>query len=238
MTDHNTRQRQRQHQAHPDDPHARAAHLAARMRRESELPGMPWPERLNLAAYCGDAGARLLITDELAVAYQVIDRDNLSDWLTGLQRYPKSVMIRAAVAAARVVLRALEQADSLEWDAGANQYVRVPGGPVKNSLFSVAVAGVLFARRAIEAAEAWLADPTEANRGEPATTVVSTGSGDWWTQLPGLIQGAPCGPAIIQAAARALGTDGEPTVRAAICAELVEWVTRVKALRLEGGSNV
>jgi len=102
-------------------PADEAAWLKART-AAGDLPA----ERLMLAAYLGHEAARTADGDALAAP------DDLAEWVRGLERWGKEVLVRAAVAAARRVLPLWERKR----------------------------AGDRRPHDAIAAAEAWLAEPT------------------------------------------------------------------------------
>ena len=188
-----------------DDPQAEVAVLAARLR-----DGSLTRDRLELAAYCGHAGAREALgvypcgcplgTDNLSACLgtPLAPLANLDAWLRGLGRWP-GALLRAAVAAA--------------WAVHACGFGCM-GGSAEH--------------RAIEAAEAWLADPSELRLG--AAHEACAGIGANWCYFAPLLP-PPCGldatfgatPGPILSAA---GEAGEQPVREAVCAALIEWALR------------
>lgn len=126
----------------------------------------------------------------------------LAPWLSGLSRWGPHVLVRAAVAAARVALPVWAERECGEGHNPDLSICQLAQPPL----------------RAIEAAEAWLACPCEEHRWKWADAWA--GGTDWFSApewLPGTIQGA--GESIQDAAHLA----GEPAVRAAICTALIEW---------------
>ena len=108
MTDQRLRRLEREVAASPS-PEAEAALLRERLRA-----GTLSLERLELAAYCGHEGARLLTpAREWSEAMRkglvtppgvLLVPDQLDDWVSGLSRWGPSVLHLASVAAAKVAL--------------------------------------------------------------------------------------------------------------------------------------
>lgn len=163
--------------------------------------------RVELAAYCGDeaAGATLAPAPPLP------------DWLAGLSRWadvgpvPGWVLVRAAVAAARVALEEMRcddpHSNSPDWQAPAGHRAATCGSGAAP-------------RRAIEAAEVWLDDPTVCV--SEWTRACCRGTNDCvaWLPWPPRSETEDDYAARVRHAARLAG---EQPVREAICRSLVEW---------------
>ena len=181
--------------------------------RERVRLGLLDPERLRLAAYAGHEGARVLVIPKLrppghdddtgpylTIYHQIKFGDipsaalGLSHWLKGLASWGHEVMVRAAIAAARV--------------AFAKESKRVD-----DSGSVILVRGRERVRRKIEAAEAWAACPCEEHREEWAN------AGDGPSGFAPRFDLAQWQTRIFRA--KALTSPG--TVRAAICSGLVAW---------------
>lgn len=179
MTDRALRALERAQRAAPS-VETEAALLRARLRA-----GTLAPERLELAAYCGHEAARWALgkcscgcgwphgiatvagpfATDLDRHRDHTDSRDLPVWVAGLSRWEPAVLTRAAVAAARVALP--EWLAELGWWLNGRDTIAGFDGLVHTSLrrqsdedCRAAEAPVL----AIEAAEAWLAEPSEANR--------------------------------------------------------------------------
>jgi hypothetical protein len=206
-----------------------AALLRARVRA-----GELGQDLLELAAFCGDEGARLVVDPGHQVGTYfhlppTPDRPHgihgdgvrFDEFVSDISRWadvPGWVVVRAAVAAARVALRA-------EFDRGVR--IEVTGEQLAsawNILTPEArprymTADLRRAAAALEAAEAWLACPCEKH--EEAWIVASHHPGTDVPNVPGWL---PCGHArkggtVLVAAQYA----GEAAVRAAICDALVAY---------------
>ncbi len=152
MSDHSLRALERRARAtgHVDD---QAAHLRARVRS-----GDLTQERLEFAAYCGDTGARLVVwpampdwvtpdhvfkgEDRFGRAWE---NTTLGGWVAGLGAFGSLIsataLVRAAVAAARAALVVWEALPTTaSYDADMEPVGTYP-------------------RRAVQAAETWLACP-------------------------------------------------------------------------------
>lgn len=92
------------------------------------------PERLSLAGYLGDPSARR------ALACEPGEEERIEQWVRGLREWGAQACVRAAVAAARVVLPVWES-----WEPGE---LAPRGHP----------------RRAVDATEAWMRVGTDATR--------------------------------------------------------------------------
>lgn len=231
MSDHtlsSLRRRARQTGSVEDD----SALLVARLRA-----GTLTRERLELAAYCGDGAAiealgvprvaELLapVVGQTARAYMehqalgaLVGQINagarpstFSPWLSGLSRWsdvgpvPGWVLVRASVAAARVA--------DCEWAPE-----RCDGECGTEDERDCPITG--WALRAIEAAEAWLADPTNDARWTAWHASYVEAGHLAWLPVPTRASetGARARDAILSATFA-----GEQPVREAICRSLVEW---------------
>lgn len=222
-------------EAQGGDPAAEVRLLVARLRA-----GTLTQERLELAAWCGSDAARALVPchDEPSAYVVAIEGDSrllvptpLSAWLRGLSRWadvgpvPGWVLVRAAVAAARVAL------------PKARRGVSGPGGQSMSATAAreQARAAVRAAHRAITAAEAWLDDPSEERRLACGRMVMSWAAAsrpdDWWSQPVMLIDwGAAAHPGRLEACCRsAADVVDEAPVRTAICSALTSWALETPA---------
>ena len=136
----------------------------------------------------------------------MVDSWSLSDWLQGLERWGQLVMVRAAVAAARRVLKTLPRYER-------EPYICPMGGDRVNEESPSALL-------AIEAAEAWRDCPCEEHqevwRLANIEAMRATDTALW---LPRATQRSHDVEAI-QSAAQLTSED---TIRAAICKTLIEW---------------
>ena len=188
--------------------------------------GSPLRARVELAAHCRDEAARAVIPIAEAhhpsgrwTSWEHMDQHQaLGAWVKSLARWsdihPRAlgwVLVRAAVAAARVALEEMRcddpHSNSPDWQA--------PRGHRATGCASGAAP-----RRAIAAAEAWLAgDPTEERWTAFHVAYVEAGHLAW---LP-----PPCSTAhvarILDAISAAAALAGEAPVRRAICDSLVSW---------------
>ncbi|MCO5172530.1 MAG: hypothetical protein M9894_40050 [Planctomycetes bacterium] len=132
-----TRLRRLERAAAQGDLDARVRLLCERL-RSGELD----EERVRLAAYLGDPAARLLLGPKAPDLPVIRARGGLElnqrRWITGLRAYGKEWLVRAAVAIARARFTAWDR-----WDEADER-----------------------PRRALAAAEAWLACPCEAHAEE------------------------------------------------------------------------
>ena len=176
------------------DPEARVALLRERM-RSGELAH----DAVELAAYCEDKVALALfdlIPDEAPIGF----RWPLSAWLSGLTRWPYAP-VRAALAAGWVAWKAHECRECMDW-AGSKWLCRHNNAP----------------RRALEAAERWLADPSEAHREA------------WWL----VVRGEPLPAWVLYPLPKSHETaihsavllTSLATVRKAICDALAKWALK------------
>ena len=223
----------------------RAAYLRARVHA-----GLLTREGVHLAAYLGDQVARLVVpppwgggelvtttgrtTSPTWEQWDEWQWDPIRDGLAGLEHWP-GAMVRAAVAVGRAALPAWEERWASEC-AGE----RVPGlgdgatfceqvgGPSTRTCPSQCTAP----RRALEAVEEWIADPSEANRQRCAELGrVEQGASALPYRVSGILWSiAPRDPINLQhgrwhAAKRAIEHSGltEPQVRTAIREALVPW---------------
>jgi hypothetical protein len=224
------------------DPSARVAYLRARLRADEKCgecgglrnrfvqpplllteacpacagTGLLWLPRVQLAAYLGDEAARAA----LGCTCVSWERDGvrnhadscaghgprlpLADWARGLARWGRMAAVRAAVAGARVALAHRE--------AGLT---------------------TATARRAIEAAEAWIVCPCEEHRRTWEHVAHERNNG--WGLVNGPNQWMPCGceveggPLLADTAHLAFCLEnaarlaGEDRVRAAVLAEVSPW---------------
>lgn len=244
MTDQRLRRLEREVAASPSRE-SEAALLRERLRA-----GTLSPERLELAAYCGHEGARGALgiapwvgrvhfedppgfTAADGTRYEFSSPDvalapayALGPWVRGLSRWGPAVQVRAAMAAARLVLA--------RRSAGLDLW---PDSP-----------GFLWgqANRAVEAAERWLVDPNEGNRIDAARAFLAarpvdagiqfrwlpmvptryqagthpTPEGGGWGEEPPYPGPSLWHPGEIMAAAELAG---EVPVRAAIQSALITW---------------
>ena len=226
--------------------------------------GTPFRARVELAAYCSDESARGALgygpmsmrsvvgavecptTDtplvEIAYVY------TLPSWLRGLSRWadigpvPGWVLVRAGAAAARVALPVWEASLGWTWSGGRLLFQGVAGEDVDATLDRGIDVRVGAPRRAIDAADAWLACPCEGHRIAACVTLLDAmptegGNGRAWLPCP---PNRPTGgwgletvgvwPSTADTAewnTRAVSLSarlaGEPAVRAAIQEALVSW---------------
>jgi len=180
--------------------------------------GSPLRARIELAAWCGDEGARTVLPDlQLPTKRSTFApherHEAFTGFVAGLSRWvdvgpaPGWVLVRAAVAAARVVLRTCGRGLGV-----GGQQIEVQRA-------------ALAPRRAIEAAEAWLACPCEEHRRvwshEWLLTSPAAGSrhdpqSDW---LPRPLNGWDLRDTPLNCVRLA----GEKPVREAIQRALIEW---------------
>lgn len=155
----------------------------------------------------------------------------LAAWLSGLSRWadvgpvPGWVLVRASVAAARVALpKYMADAHGLGINAHGRLYEIDPGEWTSRAALNEAMLPVVLAPlRAIEAAEAWLDDPTEEHR--EACRAVPFSAPSFAAHAAHLVGfGYPHEDVHIRACVEdAARLAGETPVRAAICASLTEW---------------
>lgn len=186
-------------------PEDQAAHL-----RERVKAGEVTREGVRLAAHLGDPVARLA----MGWTHGIGDMHPLDSWLTGLGRYP-GALERAAVAVGRAVLGA-HNATCLEHGGD-----RCPESCWQWS-------------RALEAVEAWIADPTEgATRRVDEATLALVRAGSPWIAFAALVR-ALCGLGRQPRPVPALGGKfwrqsglTEPQVRDVVRSALVPWALGV-----------
>jgi hypothetical protein len=209
--------------------------------------GLSRRERLELAAYCGDeaarettgwdparcipppavrsgrwAGHRGPFVGEGVMTSCLLHGDgwSLDSWLAGLAaRWPQGVMVRAAVAAGRVALEV--------WEPRSCRVCRGRGGAPGGHGHYVNEGP----RRALEAAEAWLACPCEEH--EPYHEAVDFGDYDdatstwstpqWATGACKATWSTNAGNAGILGIESAARLTSEAEVRKAICDALIAW---------------
>lgn len=214
------------------DVEAQARQLAERVRA-----GTLTRERLELAAYCGDAAARealggagLVLTGkdgagrpvDLFEAGPSVHRVHFWPWVEGLERWRRlHAPVMAAVAAARLAATREER---------GQHYADCPDSwtPRDRACPACVAAIDSRARRAVEAAEAWCAFPCE----RYATEWANRSHNDRGFLAPKWL---PCPPDTGLACAtqssyyEAIRTaiefcaKGIPPVREAICARLIAW---------------
>jgi hypothetical protein len=154
------------------DPSARAELLNARLRA-----GAITLERLELAAWCGDPAARAAVSDCDGIWTVSWERGTwwgkdssphtwltVIEWAKGIERWGYEAAVRATVAAARVALTTWER---LAVDSAVTL---VADGKRLPSAWDVTTdewrtkaltrTGNIWPRRALEAAEAWVAAPS------------------------------------------------------------------------------
>ena len=173
-----------------------------------------------MAAYCGDEGAQealgLWRCKECGCCCSVETRGclqcPLAYWVRDLRHWGQAVQVRAAVAAARVALCEHEREGSLAFvQAMAN---RAHGKEMAFQQFHAP-------RRAIEAAEAWLAAPSDATQESWRRANVAAGypfHSDWLP--PAFNMDAVPREETLQRCARLAG---EAPVREAIQSALIGW---------------
>lgn len=170
----------------------------------------PFGVAVELAAYAGDEAAQKALGH--GPAQQMLARTTPLDvLLRNLARYPGAAA-RAAVAAARVALEVWEKGDS-----GQGRCTEQPFG-------RECACGWHLPRRAIEAAEAWLADPSDAHE-DAALRLVNAAPDPWASML--LLFGKWEPDSSARDARRAVSgfaeIAGEAAVRSSICEALIEW---------------
>lgn len=211
MTDRNTRALARQAHA---DPAAEVRAALTRWRGEGAGEGprvgqgterrkLTRTERLGLLAYCGQAGAQEVLGGPIDPDWSSDQMGGLPPWVEGFWRWPREVLTRAALAAAELAAR--------HWcrDENCGKVIRC--------------AHCIRHQKALDAARAWLEDPTEERRSAWREPWIcwrhDTSVRPLWIPSP------PSWPVDwepgIHAAARATSPE---TTRAAICAALIAWV--------------
>lgn len=168
--------------------------------------GLALCQRIELAAYAGDAGAALAAGGGLS--YDEIGRAtsrDLAAWTRGLARWGAPVLVRAACAAGRVALPVWEQADAGATEGGYMLHVQ-----------NIDMTDGSAPRRALDAAEAWLAEPTEERL---------QAWREAWVYVPeAWLPGQDDPPHVLaQRVERAARLAGEGPVRAAVSAALCSW---------------
>lgn len=166
----------------------------------------------ELAAYCGDEAARVLVPVRLT--RQTVDKPlhwspgarefvesggilvpcDFGAWVRGLSRYGREACVRAAVAAARAVIA--------DWERGSRPVEALWHGP-----------------QATEAAERWLADPSEANEDAWAVLLLQDVP-DWVPTINEHLFG--------QSVRSATEILGEQPTRKAIQDALIPWALHVE----------
>jgi len=225
VTDTALRSLERTHQADPS-PESLIRWLVARERAGEVCDGcsMPPPHwigkhcprcagltlrsRIELAAYCGSEGARLVLPLKDLLVCTPNRKAGFAGFVTGLARWGQHVLARAACAAARV---AHDRNTPARSECANRRYGALDCG------CSDCLAG-----RAIEAAEAYRDCPCEEHREAWAQALLP--AVPLWTPAP--FDYVPehhegeASRSSIQAAARLAG---EQPVREAICADLIRW---------------
>lgn len=192
--------------------------------------GLSLRQRVELAAYAGDAGARLVLGRRVPgrggpaphdlVAWAMFVADSLPVWTRGLARWGAPVQVRAALAAARVaqVVGCYEHRPDC---------TRTRCAPIL---------------RALDACAAWLTEPTEERRVAAARALIDARptagalerawlpcvprgpGGGWGVETVGVWPStADTGEWNERAVPLAARVAGEAPVRAAVSAELVAW---------------
>jgi hypothetical protein len=214
--------------------------------------GYPLRARVELAAYCGDEAARLVVDPghEFGTYFHLPptpdrphgihgDGVRFDEFVGDLSRWadvgpaPGWILVRAAVAAARVALpKYMADAHGLGIDAHGRLYELDPGEWVSRASLNEAMLPVVLAPlRAIEATEAVLVGKKDRHeaRDEIGEVVLAAGLrvyDAWWRQLRNLLLLDECLDApgclrdAVESAARLAG---EGPVRDAIRRELVAW---------------
>jgi hypothetical protein len=199
--------------------------------------GVPFRARLELAAYCGDEAAQIVTPDDprkwgatvsghgladgcQACGWALIHRFNcpalsFKDWSSAFVRWGPRVQVLAAVAAARVVLPAWCDGTRLSGRAMHTARAAREGycGRCTKRMAGWAEPGDL-----IEAAEAWLAVPTDDVR-EHWRSVMPFAVEPCWT--PSTRSALGCRETNTPAVCAAMVGEGQ--VRAAIQSTLVAW---------------
>lgn len=223
------------------DPGARAALLAELLRLDRVDP-----ERVALAAYCGDADARAAAPGAPwalhASTFAPHERhEALAGFLAGLSRWGTEVRIRAAVAAAWVALDGWLSTRQPALRRWRNTLVNDGRGGWRLKLLRHDVIVLDSAPdgfrhyaplRAIEAAEAWLTCPCNEHQ-SAAQDAASTGElritfeSAWWRQLSNLmlldqcLQASQCLEALAMSASRLVAPYDR--VRNEIQAAIIDW---------------
>lgn len=202
--------------------------------------GSPFRARLELAAYCGSEAARAVCGPVEAQGWAAVANPgalSLDVWLRGLSRWsdlhpraPGWVLVRAAVAAARVALaHVMAQEQVCKCGSALRAHDIYSGHAFVHACDDdfPCECGWLeeeAPRRAIEAAEAWLSDPSghtgpAARRWDDA---IMSGVEDaiLWLPPPPSMAGPDRVLRSIEGAARLAG---ESSVREAVCRSLIEW---------------
>lgn len=221
------------------DPTLRPQLLVARV-RAGELA----QDRLELAAYVGDVDARAALGWEhgepLTVDAGKLVQMPVGEWVAGLRRWDEDAAVHAALVAARVALPSWERGEETcccgsgyrghGWGDGHSfthvcDYYRNPLDPAPCECVSPAP------RRAVEAAEAWLARPSEESMVAWQQARLAAGLDFTMAWLPFPLVVAGVMPGILPARDRELRNSvteaaalaGEPAVRAAIRDALTAW---------------
>lgn len=178
--------------------------------------GLTLRPRVELAAYCGDEASRHAGGLEGWATPNINPTERpFSEWLAGLSRWGPRVLVRAAIAAARVALRFLPCGGSPHRQQGkAGRWYRKVGiEPCGAGEWEPCECDE--ARRAIEAAEAWVECPCEEH-------LLA-----WWEAVPQppltwvpVPLDTELGHLAIQGAAQLAG---EAPVRSAIQRALISW---------------
>ena len=207
MTD--TRTQTLRRAARAGDPDARAAWYRARIASgEASVLDAPFRRAVELLAYVGDPAAREVVDgcpctrdDPEGLPCWKPTGSGFTPWLRGLSAWGSQTMVRAAVAAAEVAQEDYEAGDvgNIDWSTHPN-------------------------RVAIEAARAWLADPSEANHRRWVEANMRAAECDWLPTPPAQAPADEYRHLSVQAAAQALGTEGPDRVRAAIRRDISQWI--------------
>lgn len=235
MTDANLRALER---AAQQDPSQRAAYLWERVRR-----GDLSRERLELAAYCGDEGARSVVNPaDLAndwghcreddeqpdhcescswwVVHQVgCPAGRLPAWLQGLSRWGPEVQVRAGLAAAEVALPVWELSQGFRYQASDDSLRCI----YSSRAFSARLSRTWAPRRALGAVRAWLEDPSEANRERWYQAQWVGGIPEWVPFCGDRDVGPVETHAFVLGVRSAAQATSEPKVREAIQRGLIAW---------------
>jgi len=186
-------------------------------------------EALSLAAYVGHSGARALAPGgdpcpECGQEYSCVAHGGVSalhSWLSGLQRFPAPVLLRAALGAAEAAL--------LAWEEDSNHYrdwCRQCGAkrPIAEWRACRTCEELTAPRRALDACRAYLDDPSEENRvaWDRAFEEMETGPGGrFWIPGPQFLTADEHVGTITWAAAHLTSED---TARARCCTKVLRWV--------------